>query len=148
MDMPLEELGLSRIDQVGFVVDDVDAAAAAWRPILGTLTVYDATLEDANYRGHTCTCTLKIGVGQIGDTEVEFIEVVEGDSVHREFLETWHQGAHHIRFPVEDVDATLEACRPHGIEAVFGKDFGHGIKFVYAQMPGQVLLLEFIQGLA
>ena len=47
----LEQLGLPPIDQVGFVVKDLDASLALYGPLFGPFTRMDGSVSEATYRG-------------------------------------------------------------------------------------------------
>lgn len=124
---------LPPLDQIGFVVRDADAAVRQYEPLIGAFEVAQYDLKDVVYRGRKVDCTLKIAIGKSGDTEVEFIEVVRGETYHNEFLERGGDGPHHIRFTVPDLDATQAKLEQLGLTAVFGQRFAPGLAFVYLE---------------
>jgi len=124
---------LPPIDQIGYVVRDVDAAIAQFEPIFGKFEVAQYDLEDVDYRGRKASCTLKIAIAKSGDTEIELIEVVGGDAYHNEFLERGGDGPHHIRFTVDNLADTQAELEAHGLKPVFGKTFAPGLAFVYLE---------------
>ncbi len=124
---------LAPIDQIGFVVRDVDAAVRLYEPLLGKFDVAQYDMEDVDYRGRSVSCTLKIAIAKSGSLEIELIEVVSGDAYQSEFLDQGRDGPHHIRFPVENLDAARDKLEPLGFETVFGKRFAPGLAFAYLE---------------
>lgn len=124
---------LPPLDQIGFVVRDVDAAIRQYQPLIGSFAVAQYDLEDVDYRGRKASCTLKIATARSGDIEIELIEVIAGEAYHREFLDQGRDGPHHVRFPVDDLDAVQADLEARGFARVFGKRFGPGLAFAYLE---------------
>ncbi len=124
---------LPPVDQVGFVVRDVDAAVKLYEPLVGEFEVAQYDMEDVDYRGRKASCTLKIAIAKSGQTEIELIEVVRGEAYHNEFLERGGDGPHHIRFTVDSLDATQSVLAERGLKPVYGKRFAPDLAFVYLE---------------
>jgi methylmalonyl-CoA/ethylmalonyl-CoA epimerase len=139
------ELGLPPIDQVSYVVEDMDRALERFEPLFGPFQVMEFTLEGTRYRGRSADVTLKLGFGRSGAIEIELIEVVAGESPHKEFLEKHGEGQHHVRCVVPDLDPVLERAARHGFENIWSHEFpGNGIRFVYLERDG--IVLELLEG--
>lgn len=144
MTTPRSEIAalLPPMDQVGFVVRKVDEAVPRFRPLVGDFQVATYDLHDVDYRGRTANCTLKIATAQSGAIEIELIEVVGGDAIHSEFLARGESTPHHIRFPIDDLEAGIAMLAPHGLRAVFRKRFAPGLAFAYLENEtGQLIEL-------
>jgi catechol 2,3-dioxygenase-like lactoylglutathione lyase family enzyme len=141
-------LGWPPIDQVGFVVRDLDQAVACYAPAFGAFKQVDAELREVDYRGRRVDCRLRIATANSGPVEIELIELVEGEAIYREFLEQGREGPHHLRFPVDDLDAAVEAAGKAGLRPVFGKRFSPTVAFSYLEAPDGMLfeLLEIRAG--
>jgi catechol 2,3-dioxygenase-like lactoylglutathione lyase family enzyme len=126
-------LPLPPIDQIGFVVRDVDATLTQYKPLFGAFEVAQYDLDDVDYRGRNVRCTLKIATANSAGVEIEFIEVIDGEAYHREFLDQGRDGPHHIRFTVPDLDATRAQLAARGWNPVFGKRFSPDLAFVYLE---------------
>ncbi len=124
---------LPPIDQIGFVVRDLDAAVEQYEPLVGTFDVAQYDMDDVDYRGRSTSCTLKIAIARSGDLEFELIEVVAGEAYHREFLDQGRDGPHHIRFPTKDLDGDVAKLEPIGFKRVYGKRFAPGLAFAYLE---------------
>ena len=143
-----ESLGWPQIDQVGFVVREVDQAVASYAPAFGAFKVADAELREVDYRGRQVDCRLRIATARSGPVEIELIELVEGDAIYREFLEQGREGPHHVRFSIDDLDASVAAAGKVGLHPVFGKRFSPTVAFVYLEATAGMLfeLLEIRAG--
>lgn len=142
-----ERLDLPAIDQIGFVVRDLDAAIARYEPMFGPFSRMDGSVRGARYRGRACDVELRLAFGRSGDVEIELIEWVSGDSPHRDFIEHGREGMHHLRFRVEDVAAWTEKAGRVGYRTLWS---GHasevGVTWAYMERAGDPLLIEFISG--
>jgi len=120
--MKLDEIGLPPVEQVGYVVRDMDAALALYGPLFGPFVTMETTTKGANYRGKICDVTLKLAIGLSGDTEIELIQWVDGESPHREFIDQGREGIHHIRFGFDGVDemqTVMDKLAAHGFEPIW-----------------------------
>jgi len=134
----IEDLGLGPIDQVAYVVEDLEAALPRYVALFGPFDVADAPLSDCLYRGRSVDCRLRLAVNHSGPIEIELIEVLEGPAPHLEFLRTHGEGIHHVRFRVAELDVRLAALAHLGFEAIFYKRFGPGLAFAYVEAPREL----------
>jgi methylmalonyl-CoA/ethylmalonyl-CoA epimerase len=140
-----KSLGLPPIDQIGFVVRDLDAWIARYDALFGPFSRIDGSVAGAQYRGRSEDVKLAIGFGRSGDLEIEFIEWREGQSPHREFIDKGREGMHHVRFRVEDCDGWIEKMRTVGFEPIWYKQWDADTVFTYMERPGDPTLIEFLQ---
>lgn len=124
---------LPPLDQVGYVVPSVDEAVKVFAPLVGAFQVATYELRDVDYRGRSADCTLKIATALSGAIEIEIIEVLDGEAIHSEFLAAGGVGPHHIRFPVDDLEAGIALLAPHGLRPAFRKRFAPGLAFAYLE---------------
>lgn len=144
MSDPLAHLGLPPIDQIGFVVRDLDAAVARYEPMFGPFSFMDGSVAAVNYRGRLEDCELRIAFGRSGAVEIELIQWVSGHSPHREFIERGREGMHHLRFRVADVDAWIARVAPIGYRPIWYKRYSETITFAYLEREGDPLIIEFL----
>jgi catechol 2,3-dioxygenase-like lactoylglutathione lyase family enzyme len=137
-------LDLPAIDQIGFVVPDIEQAMADYAALFGPWQRMDAEVNQADFRGETRDCEIKMAFGKTGELEIELIEVVSGVSPHTEFLDSGRSGMHHIRYPVDDLEKAIEKAAAIGWYPIWSKNFEQGISFSYLEKPGDPLLIEFI----
>jgi methylmalonyl-CoA/ethylmalonyl-CoA epimerase len=110
---------LGAIDQVGFVVRDLDAACARYETVFGPWKRAESPLTGVSYRGVPTDVHLRLAFGRAGGLEMEFISVVSGASPHSEFLAAGREGIHHVRYPVRDLAATLAEFAPQGFAPIW-----------------------------
>jgi len=128
----LGDLAFPPIDQVGYVMKSLDEAVARYQSLFGPFTFLDSTLNGTVYRGKPSDVKLRIAFGSTGNVEIEFIELVSGDSPHKEFLDAGREGIHHIRYRVGDCDATIAALAREGFAPIWYHDMGFA-KFAYLE---------------
>lgn len=128
-------LALGPVDQVGYVVHDLDASLPAYTALFGPFEIMDAALEGCAFRGEEVACRLRIAINRSGPIEIELIQVLEGETPHTEHLRRAGEGPHHVRFIVADLDAKLAVLEAAGYETVFRKRFGPGLAFAYVETP-------------
>jgi catechol 2,3-dioxygenase-like lactoylglutathione lyase family enzyme len=137
-DAVMGRLGLGPIDQVAYVVEDMDRALARYESIFGPFEVSEAPLTDCRIRGEVGDCRLKLAVNRSGPVEIELIQVLEGETTHSEHLRAHGEGPHHVRFRVTGLEAKLEQLGKEGFETVFSKRFGPGVAFAYLETPAEL----------
>ena len=115
---------LGAIDQVGFVVPDLDAACARYEVLFGPWQRAESPLRGVCFRGVPTDVHLRLAFGHAGPLEMEFIAVVSGASPHSEFLAAGREGIHHVRYPVADLAATLAALEPEGFVPIWSFALG------------------------
>ncbi len=141
----LAALGLPAIDQVGFVVKDINKAIASYDALFGPFTTMDAVVPAAQYRGREADCELKLAFGRSGDVEIELIQWVSGESPHREFIEAGREGMQHLRFRVDDADAWIAKLAPEGYRPIWYKRWSEDTVFSYLERDDDALLVEILQ---
>lgn len=144
-DKPFAALGLPAIDQVGFVVKDLEQSMAAYEALFGPFTTMDAQVPAADYRGRKADCELKLAFGRSGDLEIELIQWLSGDSPHREFIESGREGMQHLRFRVDSVDDWIPRLRDVGYEAIWYKRWSEDTVFAYLERSADPLIIELLQ---
>lgn len=147
MELPqrIGDVDLPRIDQVGYVVRDLDATLARYDALFGPFTRLDTPLRGVWYRGTPSDVVLKLAFGRTGDLEMEFIQPVSGASPHTEFLAAGREGIHHIRYRVPDANATIAAFATIGFAPIWRHDMGHAI-FAYLEHESRDgVLVEVLQ---
>lgn len=114
---------LQAISQIGMVVKDLDKSMEAyWRVFgVGPWRVYTfgpETARDMTYRGKPASYHIRIGQATIGGISLELIQPLDGDTVHREFLEKHGEGVQHLNFRLPDLDSAMEKMRAAEFELI------------------------------
>lgn len=97
----------TRIAHLGIAVESLAAILPFYRDVLG---LPEVPLDDAD--GASI-----VGL-EAGESLVELLQPDESASPIGKFLAKRGPGIHHICFAVEDLDATLERCKAHGVQLI------------------------------
>ncbi len=114
-------LALPPVEQIGIVVKDIERSVAFYQSVFGwgPFRISESTVKGCLYRGKPTDCRLKMAFAKSGSIEIELIQVLEGESIHTEFLREKGEGIQHLRFRVENVDELLKEWAKKGIEPVW-----------------------------
>ncbi|MGH7517967.1 MAG: methylmalonyl-CoA epimerase [Gemmatimonadales bacterium] len=122
-----------RIAHVGVAVEDLEAAVAFYRDVLGLEPHRPETVDDAT-----------IVSLSFGEAEVELLAPRAPDGPIARFLARRGPGIHHICYRVPDLDAALAACRAAGYrlidETPRSGAAGRRIAFVHPKATAGILL--------
>ena len=109
---------LGKLSHIGIVVRDLEKAMEYYTSIFGlgpfTTEVYD--LKSFIYRGKTASARVKAAIAHSGSVFIELVQVLEGETVHTEFLRERGEGLQHVAFLVRNLDETLNELAKSGIE--------------------------------
>ncbi|HRK21710.1 MAG TPA: VOC family protein [Fimbriimonadaceae bacterium] len=129
-------LGANKLAQVAFVVRDIEAAKVRWAAVLGVEppnTIVTAPGHEARqtHRGQPSDAQAKLCFFDLGGVQLELIEPMGGESTWQEALDQNGEGFHHIAFWVENMPASAEGLKAHGIERIQRGDMGGGGQYGY-----------------
>jgi hypothetical protein len=149
--MPIElPRDLPPLGHVGYIVEDVEAGAAAFRRSMGVdgFRVYDYVPLRAWADGRPLSpCRLRIGIGSLGDhAKLELIQPVEGMTPQARFLREKGAGLHHIAFCTAQYEQWRERFEELGAGIVFEAEvedevIGYRRSF-YAEVAGMPGIVE------
>jgi methylmalonyl-CoA/ethylmalonyl-CoA epimerase len=124
---------LPPVEQIGIVVRDVDQAVEYFTFTFGwgPFKVREGEQKGFTYDGRTGDCRLKTACARSGNVEIELIQVLEGETPHSDFLRRHGEGMQHLRFRVDDCDATIAALAEAGVEALWSQKFPGIAAFAY-----------------
>jgi catechol 2,3-dioxygenase-like lactoylglutathione lyase family enzyme len=142
-----EKLNLPPIDQVGFVVRDMEAALKLYEPLFGPFSTMDSGEFEYDYRGEKDVSSLKLAFGRSGEVEIELIQWVSGRTPHKEFIDAGREGMHHLRFRVDNLDEKVIEAQALGYHSIWQTRYGEGLAVAYLEREGDPLLLEFFENL-
>jgi methylmalonyl-CoA/ethylmalonyl-CoA epimerase len=145
----LPGFGLGEINQHGYVVSSVAAAAAHYAELVGAGPFYvgEFTLDNYHYRGIPKHCRLKIATGYWGAMLIEFIEPIEAKGTLYDRILPQHDGhLNHFGINVADIDGWLAKRGLADRVIQDGELRQSGMRFVYLDslFPGNIHL-EVIQ---
>jgi catechol 2,3-dioxygenase-like lactoylglutathione lyase family enzyme len=126
--------------QVAYVVPDIEAAEAFFQRTMGvtkfTRLANIEMGEGCTFRGQPADYAAHLSLGWLGDTQLELIEHVRGESLYSEFLGSHGPGLHHIAFLVPDFDAAVDGLAGGGLELLARGSIGTGNQFAYFDCQG------------
>ena len=119
--------------QIAWVTRDLDATEKALTTLLGAkkwvrMPGVHFGPDTCTYRGRPADFIADISLSYAGDTQLELIAPVNGDSIYTEFLDNAGPGLHHICVEVDDIDAALAE---RGAEVVQRGVMPGGMEFAY-----------------
>jgi methylmalonyl-CoA/ethylmalonyl-CoA epimerase len=127
------KLAGARIAHIGIAVAGLAAGASFYRDVLGLAEV---ELDDADGAA--------IAGFAAGDSLIELLEARAPESPIGKFVSKRGPGLHHVCFAVDDLAATLERCRAHGVRLIdneprIGAE-GKPIAFIHPSSTSGVLV--------
>lgn len=140
-----QALDLPAVDQIGFVVRDLDAAMAQYSPLFGAFTTMDASDMVWQYYGEPEKSSIKIALAKHGDVEIELIEWVAGKTPHKDFLDEAGEGMQHLRFVVDNCDEMIEKAAAFGYQTAWYNKFAEGLVAAYMKRDSDPLYIEFFE---
>ncbi|CDP81853.1 flavoprotein [Mycolicibacterium farcinogenes] len=125
--------------QIAWVTADLDATEQALTSLLGArrwvrMPAVHFSAETCSYRGRPADFVADISLSYAGDTQLELIAPVSGQSVYTEFLDRHGAGLHHICIEAADVyafDAKLRDAEGDGTPVVCQGEMPGGMRFAY-----------------
>ncbi len=127
---------LPPVGQIGVVVKDLDECMEYYSSTfgIGPWRVVEYDFPEIKVRDKTYPCKIKAGFASLGPVELELIQVVEGHSIHSEFLDSGREGLHHLAFfcTEEEKKRLLADAESVGIKVTQGgKSSWHSGSFSY-----------------
>jgi methylmalonyl-CoA/ethylmalonyl-CoA epimerase len=115
-----QQLKLPEVGQIGVVVEDLDRVASFLESSfgLGPFRVVEMEAPNVWDRGQEKHIKARLGFATLGQVELELIHILEGDSVHLEFLRQHGEGLHHLGFRVDDFESRLRQAKAMGLEVL------------------------------
>lgn len=139
------------LGQVGIVVEDIPGAIDYYEKAfgIGPWAIFEGEPECCTQRGEEITFRGRIAMATAGSVQVELIQILEGGSIHSEFLAEVGEGIHHLGFFVRDLDARLRAAEAAGIGVLHRgtlKQMGLTIEYAYMDTTSVGgVIIEFIE---
>jgi len=137
-------LGNLKVDQLGFVYNDIEKQAKIFESLFNVpkFAILPETMEIVKYRGKDGEVTTKIAISRQFNTQIELIQPISGESIHKEFLDKGREGLHHISFYVENIETYIKFFEKQGLEMVYYGSIG---KQVYAYFDTEEALGMFLE---
>lgn len=114
-------IGDLEIFQLGYVYKDIKKQAKIMEELwnMPKFAILPPQTNEVIYRGEKSTYTTQIAFTRYFGKQIELIEWVSGEGIHKEFLDNGNEGFQHVSCFVDDVDAYIKLFKQHDIDAVF-----------------------------
>jgi methylmalonyl-CoA/ethylmalonyl-CoA epimerase len=144
-----QQFNLGAMDQVAFVVRNMDQALPAYEALFGKFHVMPLPPMPAKYRGKDISIQLKLAFAKAGALEIEVIEASGDTGPYGEHLERHGEGLHHLRYKVQNLQDSLQAMEAAGYVNVYSGGMG-AVRFAYLEAPAKLghTQLELVEGLS
>jgi hypothetical protein len=119
------------INQLGYIVDDLEEAARAHSALFGSgpfLYLDPITMDKFDYKGKPITVTTQIAYGQYGDVQIELIKVL---SEPNPYFEDGSIGFHHVSVWVDDFEGAIADFAEAGFKPICEMVSGGGLHIAY-----------------
>ena len=112
----------SALYQVGIVVKSIDETVKFYTEVfgIGPFEIIEKDFPNATYYGKKAGYRGKRAFAQLGPLTLELIELVEGKTVHEDFLKEKGEGIHHLGFAVKDLKKCEEEAEKTRTEGCSG----------------------------
>ena len=138
----------SRLCQVAIVVKSIDETVKFYTEVfgIGPFEIREFDFPNATYYGRKAGYRGKRAFANLGPVTLELIELIDGKTVHEDFLKEKGEGLHHIGFLVEDLKKCEEEAEKLGLKVVQGikREDGSGFAYVDSDRIGGAMF-ELIQ---
>jgi len=129
--------------QIGIVVNNIDETIDYYTKAFGfgPYEIKYVDYPDATYYGETAGYRGKRAFFNLGNIEIELIELVDGKTIHEEFLKEHGEGIHHIGFEVDNLVESRENAKEAGFEITqdFIRADGTGFAYLDTDKTGGVI---------
>ena len=135
------------LTQVGVVVKDVEKVVER----LGELGIgpFDKMVlppeREEYFRDKRMYAEFDIRGTQMGNVQLELIQPLEGDSPHKEFLETKGEGIQHVMYQVDNLEETVKELTDKGVEVLLRAKFPGGGGVAYVDLGVSNIVIELSQ---
>lgn len=114
---------LETVRQLGYVVDDLDAAVEHWVQVMNAgpfFLIKHCALKDQLFRGQPSNVDVDIALGNSGDVQIELIyQHNDVPSIYNESAATGHVGLHHFGLMPADYEKSRAYYTDLGYKAAF-----------------------------
>jgi methylmalonyl-CoA/ethylmalonyl-CoA epimerase len=128
-------MDVTRIDQIGIAVEDLDTALDLYARAFGILPVS---------REHVELDGIEEAMLEVGGVHLQLVQSARTDSPIERFIARRGPGLHHLGIAVRDLDAALDHLRSEGVELIDEQPrpggSGHRIAFVHPRSTGGILI--------
>ena len=137
--LPVESIGIQRIDHVGIAVADLDEAIDFYGRVFGMACVH----TEENHEQGVREAMLTVGPTPDGGC-LQLLAPLHSTSTIAKFLDRHGPGMQQLAYTVADIDATSDALRARGVRLLYDEPrrgtAGSRVNFVHPRDAGGVLI--------
>ena len=135
------------LTQVGVVVKDVEKVVERLSELgIGPFDKMVLPPEREEYfREKRMYAEFDIRGTRMGNVQLELIQPLEGDSPHKEFLETKGEGIQHVMYQVDNLEETVKELTDKGVEVLLRAKFPGGRGVAYVDLGVSNIVIELSQ---
>lgn len=144
---------LGEIRQLGYVVDDIEAAMEYWAGTMGVGPWFynpRVPIEDYHYDGAQHEVHNSVALANAGFIQLELIQTRnDAPSMYRDFRHAGHTGLQHVAYWTEHFEHDLATMLANGFAVKMSGKVGANGRFVYFDKqshPGTVIELSEVAG--
>jgi catechol 2,3-dioxygenase-like lactoylglutathione lyase family enzyme len=106
---------LTKFNHYAFVVRDVRQVGEYWQDLgFGGIQIDHNISLDRIYRGQPGKFEMYLGWERFGELPFEWVQTIQGPNIYEEYGREHHEGFHHLRVQVEDMDAAIKLLEAKG----------------------------------
>lgn len=143
----MKESPFTRVIQIGIVVRNMDKTVERLTS-LGIGPFKEMPLppdREEWFRDKRMYADFRICSAMIGDVEIELIQPLDGESPHKEFLNTKGEGIQHIGCAVEGLQDNVDKLTKQGVEVLLRAKFPGGGGVAYCDLGVGNIIVELIE---
>lgn len=127
------KVALPPVDHFALIVKDLDETMRFYSSVFGLQwsRIGEHEVKEAMLRGRPSPFKAKVAFAQMGGTQIELIQVLEGESPDLEFLRNKGEGVSHLGFHVSDLENALAEFAKQGIKPILKCERPAGISFAF-----------------
>ena len=142
-----KESPFTKVTQIGIVIRDMDKTVERLTS-LGIGPFEEMTLppdREEWFRDKRMYADFRICFAMIGDIQIELIQPLDGESPHKEFLNTKGEGIQHIGCAVEGIQDKVDKLTKQGVELLLRAKFPGGGGVAYCDLGVGNIIVELIE---
>jgi len=143
-------IALPEIEQIAFVVEDVDSAVRTHHEVLGIgpWRIYrhgPSDFTESSYYGEPVELDIDVAIAEVGDTMYELIAPGNGTNCYQAHLDVHGEGLHHVAYfswSERETYDVVERLTDAGVQ-VMQRGVVHGTEFWYFDLRAELNGLVF-----
>jgi len=112
-----------KVDQLGYVYKDITKQMEIMKTLyqIPNFAVFENKDNIFKYRGKDSKISTRIAINRLFNTQIELIQLIEGECIFKEFIDSGREGLHHFGIYVENLDSYIKEFNKKGIQVVHAR---------------------------